>query len=1348
MDFFKIRVSEKKGGGQEAFPDFKVGRSQDLMVRSKDFYAIWDEEAGLWSTDPYSVQRIVDAKLRDYAEKRPEISSVKYMEDFSSRSWTQWVSFLKAIGDSSHDLDVKPVFADTEVKKTDYVSRRLSYSLKPGDISAWDKVVGTLYAPEERAKIEWAIGAIVTGASRKIDKFLVLYGAPGTGKGTILSIIEQMFDGYVETFDAKSLTSSNNAYATEAFQKNPLVALQFDGDLSKIEDNTMFNMIVSSENMRVNAKYKPTYQTKITSFPILGSNKPVKITDAQSGMIRRLIDVHPSGNTIPTNQYEDLMEAIKFSYGAIAHHCMELYHSMGKHYYRDYRAIEMILQTNIFYNFIEAYHDVFSMEEGTTLDRAYDMYLEYCDKSKVSYPQKRMEFRSELKQYFETFHDRKLVNGKQVRSYYTGFKPEPFKAPINNDVTRLRLVMEETTSLLDLEYADYPAQYSNDKGTPKLRWLDVKTTLSEIDTSLEHYVNGFPENHIVADFDIRDENGEKSLELNLEAAARFPPTYAELSKSGLGVHLHYNWLGDIELLDPIFAPGIEIKVLTGNQALRRRLTLCNNVPIADLESGLPLKEKPRVLTVERMKDEQTVRRLIDKALKKDVHGGTKSNVDYIRKVLDDAFEQGMIYNVNDLEPKVVKFALNSTNQRLEALKTVKKMRWASEEELERATATPVAVKDGRLVFYDIEVYPNLFVICWKFAGDEGRESVNRMINPSAAEVEEMFNLKLVGFNNRRYDNHIMWGAYMGLNNRQLYELSQRIINGVKGVMFREAYGLSWTDIYDYSTKKQGLKKWQIELGIEHREMDLPWDEPVPEERMLDVVEYCVNDVMSTEATFNATQGDYKARLILADLSGLTANDTTAKHTAQIVFKGDKNPQREFVYTDLSKEFEGYVYEGGKSTYRGLAVGEGGFVDSEPGLYRDVPLLDVASMHPTSIGQLNLFGGYTPNFMALVDAQLAIKHGDYAAAKKMLSGKLVPYLEEIEALARTDKDAAKKAAALLRYGLKIAINIVYGLTSASFDNPFRDIRNKDNIVAKRGALFMIDLKFFIEKTLGRKVSHIKTDSVKVPGATDKEIEQIQNFAAKYGYTMELEERYAKFGLFNDAVYVAKKDECISNCWSATGAQFNPDTNPYVFKTLFGYSDDIAFQDLCVTKAVMTGGAMYLDFGAFEAYQHNGIKKAEFAANGEGINFLDEDNVWPMVGHVDKLNNGVKFMERYKPSPDEDPNVKQQSVDMAKQKVSDAATEPASIGLVHVGRVGRFTPVKMQSGGGDLWRIKDGKFYTVQGTKGYSWTTAEVAATLPADAIDRSYFDGLVEDARGQIEKFLPQSDFTSVEEFLS
>jgi len=274
-----------------------------------------------------------------------------------------------------------------------------------------------------------------------------------------------------------------------------------------------------------------------------------------------------------------------------------------------------------------------------------------------------------------------------------------------------------------------------------------------------------------------------------------------------------------------------------------------------------------------------------------------------------------------------------------------------------------------------------------------------------------------------------------------------------------------------------------------------------------VVEYCVNDVELTEATFKAREQDFVARQILAELSGLTVNDTTQKHTARIIFGKERNPQRSFVYTDLSKEFEGYEFDLGKSSYRGESPGEGGYVYAEPGTYRDVALLDVASMHPTSIEELNLFGEYTPKFSELKQARMAIKRGDYQAARQMLDGKLAPYLKE-EGYAQD-----------LSYALKIVINIVYGLTSAKFDNPFRDTRNVDNIVAKRGALFMIDLKHFVQEQ-GFTVAHIKTDSIKIPGATPELIHSVIDFGNMYGYDFEHEATYDVLCLVNDAVYIAR------------------------------------------------------------------------------------------------------------------------------------------------------------------------------------------------------------------------------------
>lgn len=253
-------------------------------------------------------------------------------------------------------------------------------------------------------------------------------------------------------------------------------------------------------------------------------------------------------------------------------------------------------------------------------------------------------------------------------------------------------------------------------------------------------------------------------------------------------------------------------------------------------------------------------------------------------------------------------------------------------------------------------------------------------------------------------------------------------------------------------------------------------------------------------------------------------------------------------------FPGYTFDHGKSLYWGEEVGEGGYVYAEPGMYRAVALLDIASMHPSSIMAERLFGDiYTARFGDILAARLAIKHGEFERAEKMLDGKLAPYLK--------DKDAAKN----LAQALKIAINSVYGLTSAGFDNPFRDKRNIDNIVAKRGALFMVNLKHAVQDQ-GFTVAHIKTDSIKIPNATPEIVKFVMDYGKEYGYTFEHEATYDRMCLVNDAVYIARYED---GKWTATGTQFQV---PYVFKKLFS-REPIEFDDLCETKSVST--ALYLD-----------------------------------------------------------------------------------------------------------------------------------------------------------------------------
>ena len=1320
MPDFLIITTRSNKNNVEIIPTFRLyPKSQDLMIRGGDFYAVWVESKGLWSTNEDDALSLIDSELTKYADdyriKNPEANlKIQYTWDSNSGSIDRWHKYCqKQKRDSFEMLDETIIFANTETDKKNYASKRLPYSLEKGNIDNYNKLIGTLYDPEERHKIEWAIGSIIQGDSKFIQKFLVFYGAAGTGKSTILNIIQKLFEGYYSVFDAKALGSASNSFALEAFRSNPLVAIQHDGDLSRIEDNTRLNSLVSHELMTVNEKFKSTYANRFKCFLFMGTNKPVKITDGKSGLIRRLIDVHPSGNKLPAKEYRDVVKKVDFELGAIAWHCREVYLE-NPDAYDDYIPTAMLGASNDFYNFvIDAYH-VFKSQNGTTLKAAWEMYKNYCDDAKVGYPLSQRAFKEELKNYFHTYSDRfNLDDGSRVRSYYEGFKTSIFE---ENHTENKKSVMKETIdafidfkeqpSIFDTECAECPAQYASSKETPSKKWDDVTTILKDLDTSRTHYVK-IPEKHIVIDFDIKDESGNKSFEKNLEAAKKFPATYAELSKSGQGIHLHYIYNGDVTKLSRVYADSVEIKVFTGKSSLRRKLTKCNGLPIKSISSGLPTKGEKKMVSSDVIKSEKGLRSLIERNLRKEIHPGTKPSCDFIYKILEDAYEQGLKYDLSDMKNQIYAFAAHSTNQSEYCVKLVKQMHFKSDE-----SSTPVDTASAQMVFYDIEVFPNLLLVNWKIRG-EGHKIV-RMINPKPEEIEDLLKFRLVGFNCRRYDNHIIYARLMGYNNEQIYNLSQRIINGERNAFFGEAYNLSYTDIYDFASagNKKSLKKLEIEMGIHHQELGLPWDQPVPENLWPKVSEYCDNDVIATEAAFDYLSADWTARQILADLAGLTVNDTTNTLTTRFIFGKNKTPQSQFCYRDMSKPvtsldpevkkfldeacpemmsqrhgpeksllpyFPGYKFEAGVSTYKGETVGEGGYVYAEPGMHYHVALLDIASMHPHSLIAECLFGPeFTRRFREIVEGRVSIKHEAWDIVNSMLGGVLTPYVQKVINGEMRTKDLAN--------ALKTAINSVYGLTSANFDNPFRDIRNKDNIVAKRGALFMIDLKEEVQKR-GFTVAHIKTDSIKIPNATPEIIQFVMDFGRKYGYTFEHEATYDRMCLVNDAVYICRYDD---GHWDATGTQF---AVPYVFKTLFS-KEKIEFNDLCETKSVTS--ALYLD----------------------------------MNEHLPDVSDAEKDLAKI------ETKFKKGEIDEAEYN-----TRKEEYGLIiatghdykFIGKVGAFCPIKPGCGGGLLVREKDGKYYSATGSKGYRWLESEMVQNNQ-DIIDISYYKELVDAAVETISEY--------------
>lgn len=395
-----------------------------------------------------------------------------------------------------------------------------------------------------------------------------------------------------------------------------------------------------------------------------------------------------------------------------------------------------------------------------------------------------------------------------------------------------------------------------------------------------------------------------------------------------------------------------------------------------------------------------------------------------------------------------------------------------------------------------------------------------------------------------------------------------------------------------------------------------------------------------------------------------------------------------VYDEKDKKFH--------NIYRDTDVGHGGYIYGEPGMYGNVALIDVASMHPTSIVCLNAFGDYTKNFQELMNARLAIKHGDYDTARKMFDGRLAKYLD--------DESTAKE----LANATKLAINSCYGLTSANFSNPFRDRRNKENIVALRGALFMRTLQDEI-KGRGFTVASIRTDSIKIPDATPGIIQFCMEFAKKYGYTFEHEATYERMCLVNNSAYIAKyatPEQCEKlygyvpgdnkkhgGEWTATAKQFQV---PYVFKTLFS-KEPIEFKDKC------------------EVFE---VKK--------GALYLDRNEHLPDVTEYEKELG--KAEDKYKKGKLSDTTFESMCAEF-NEKIAEGHD------YQFIGKVGQFCPIKPGCGGGVLYRKQDNKYNAASGTTGYRWLETYMVKECEREGdIDLAYYNNLVNEAVEAISQY--------------
>lgn len=1335
-DFLKVEKAwDNKKQRYVYTPSFIIrSNCKDLMVRGGKFYALYNEQNGLWETrDPRAIE-LIDEQVREYVESKegPDQMSdtehgpmIRRIADQRTGLVRNWHNFCENDYKGEwHPLNQKVIFSNQDAKRNDYCSVKLDYPLIEGPTPYYDKICNKLYLPSEVEKWEWFVGSIIAHEQRNLQKMLVFYGEPGTGKSTIIGkvIAENLFNGfecdYVTKFEANNLCG-HDTFGTQFLEKDAVLAYDDDAEMQVITSKTTLNKIVSHEAIEVNPKFGRKFTVRPNCMLIVGSNEPVQMSP-NSGMNRRLIDIRPTGQKLSPEEYDECIEHLPFEKSGIAWKCYTTFKRLGKHAYDKYIAEDMLNRTSPFQNFVV--ENYISLKDGVSLANAYKMYCEYAEMCRFKNVLVRHKFRDTLKLYF-TSYDNAVFHG--FKGERIGLKTleeieseKLLDEEISEESPKHWLIFDETVSLFDRAYQDCLAQYANDEGTPRNKWANVTTKLKEIDTHKLHYVLT-PGDLIVLDFDIKGDDGEKSFEKNLAKAEKYPPTYAELSKSGAGIHLHYIWTGgDPDKLSRVVEPNVEVKVAKGNSALRRCVTKCNSLPISELSSGLPLKDeggKKKVLDWDGFKNERALRQFVVNCLLKRHHGYTKPECDYMKKELDAAYEKGFTYDIRDLDQDIFCFAMSSSNKADYCMDVVSHLHLCSKdvEEAEHREETTVTTEDydnSPIIFLDVEISPSArqakaagtnypdtipddtpahFVVVWKYRGSD---EIITMVDPKSSEVEKLFRYRIIAHNGISYDANMCYAAAQGYTSEELYSESQKLISKDpvlnKQAKFYQARKLFFADTYEYPVNKQKLKLWEIELGLTHLEWDKPFEWPVPDCELQDYVNYCKNDVVSLEAVFEATQADFIAKEMLADLAGGSVIDTTNSLSTKFV-KGDTD-HLELIYTDFTtgkqygdgvpfelkpitqaeyealgddwtdvkpnniNHFPGYHYvlmEDGKchNMFRGIDLGRGGYVYNNEGMYGRAVTKDSASHHPSSIEQLNLFGKQTSRYSDLKKARYAIKHKDYDTVRKMFDGKLAKYLDD-----------PSKAKALSN-ALKLVLNAFYGMTSSPHDYfEAKDPRNINNIVALRGAIVLKIIQDEVEAR-GFTVIHIKTDSIKIADPTDDILKLVDEIGAKYGYTFEVEHTWSRICLVDKAQFIGMHDYDDPESpfeWDATGAKFQM---PYIYKTMFTH-EEITFED---------------------------------------------------------------FKETF--------NVKQGTLHLVYNEGTDKEIDK------FVGTCGQFTPVK-KGLGAHLYRVKDGKRFAATGSTNketkekYEWVESDTVSEIYENVIDMNYYNSKVNEAIADLSKF--------------
>ncbi len=304
------------------------------------------------------------------------------------------------------------------------------------------------------------------------------------------------------------------------------------------------------------------------------------------------------------------------------------------------------------------------------------------------------------------------------------------------------------------------------------------------------------------------------------------------------------------------------------------------------------------------------------------------------------------------------------------------------------------------VFYDLEVYPDRFLMGW--LGCDGVTQYDG-VRAVRTKLERCFGsgLKLIGFNNRRYDHPILEHVLRGADERGAYELSRNIIAGSNSI----SWNTDIIDLYEICPKiaRASLKEFGHRMGYPILEtLPYPYDEVLDANQWENVKEYNKHDLFITRMLWLRLKGEYEGRqrlkvffdiktefggvprlaekAIISKLDDCTIDRSGKLHKSNnLVLPECFNNMYEEAFAFpvaryLAGEKPDFMNE--KHNVKGCNVkfGVGGLHgDSTPGLYYDAYDYDVASYYPSIILNSKLGGErFRSLYKKIYDDRLALK----------------------------------------------------------------------------------------------------------------------------------------------------------------------------------------------------------------------------------------------------------------------------------------------------------------------------------------------------------------------------------------